>query len=247
MVSAIKRTGAQWSDDDEEAAASKNLIALLGSASRLPVSEPDLSLSPATRSRSSTPAKPTKGRKTVSRDPEVKELSEQMANMDVKKACKATPDRVYSLAVHPSVDKELVFVGDKNGRLGISDVTKPDEEEEDDDEDGEEKDSFAIQAHAKSAISALRLAPHQPHTASQSGLSLPISFLDLTLSCTQLFSASYDCSARSINFETGVSTEVLDADALTSDDYGTGEALLSSMDFSPSGHELWMADNLGGV
>lgn len=39
----------------------------------------------------------------------------------------------------------------------------------------------------------------------------------------------------------------MDADALTASDYGSGEALLSSMDFSSSGQELWVADNLGGV
>lgn len=44
-----------------------------------------------------------------------------------------------------------------------------------------------------------------------------------------------------------MSTEVMDADALTAQDYDSGEALLSSLDFSPTGREMWLSDNLGGV
>lgn len=163
VVEAIKRTGAQWSDDEELEVASKGLLQLLGHASKLPVQE--MGEVYGSSSRSGTPSKrgSNKGRKSVSRtsnDPNVKALQQEFETMDLKKACKATPDRVYSMAVHPSVDKELVFVGDKNGRLGVCDMTHP----EDEDTEQEHKDTFALQAHGKSAISAIRLAPNQPHT-----------------------------------------------------------------------------------
>lgn len=165
VVEAIKRTGAQWSDEEELETASKGLLQLLGDASKLPVQDP-AEMYDATSSRSSTPAKKGRGGRksvsTVSSDPNVKALQKEFENMDLKKSCKATPDRVYSMAVHPSVDRELVFVGDKNGRLGVCDMTNP----EDEDTEEEHKDTFALQAHGKSAISAIRIAPNQPHTVS---------------------------------------------------------------------------------
>lgn len=162
LVSAIKRTGTQWSDDEESQVASNGLIKLLGDASKLEVLSPTKSEYQGGYTPDGKRGKPA-GRKSVSSDPAVKQLTKQFANMDVKKFCKATPDRVYSMAVHPSVVKELVFVGDKNGRLGICDMTDPDHEDE---EEEDHKDAFAIQAHAKGAISGLRLAPHEPHTVS---------------------------------------------------------------------------------
>ena len=35
---------------------------------------------------------------------------------------KVVPQRIFSMAIHPSLDKTIVFAGDKWGRLGIWDV-----------------------------------------------------------------------------------------------------------------------------
>lgn len=41
----------------------------------------------------------------------------------VKGLVKVVPNRVYSLAVHPSIEKDVVFVGDKKGCIGVWDRT----------------------------------------------------------------------------------------------------------------------------
>lgn len=136
------------------------------------------------------------------------------------------PDRVYSLAVHPSETQDLVFVGDKSGRIGLWDATHAGEsvpavkkEEDDADEEGgeaEEEESkgrhWVWQGHLKSTVSALKFAPN-----------------DLS----HIYSSSYDCTLRRTNFEKGISEEVIDGDK-----WG-GEPLLHSFDFSPDGNIIY--------
>lgn len=56
---------------------------------------------------------------------------------------------------------------------------------------------------------------------------------------TKLYTAGYDCTLRSIDFETRNSSEVVDADLLAAAEYGEGEALLSGFDLTEDGNELW--------
>jgi hypothetical protein len=46
-------------------------------------------------------------------------LKSQFQNMHLRANAKVTSERVYSMAVHPEKTKNLVFVGDKNGMLGM--------------------------------------------------------------------------------------------------------------------------------
>jgi hypothetical protein len=103
--------------------------------------------------------------------PELKELKDAFGSLSLKAVRKVVPDRIYSLAVHPDPQKDLCFVGDKTGHLGIFDATRaaredsaPDDEDEDE-EDSESKaqTSWAIRAHAKNSVSCLHFDPVSPH------------------------------------------------------------------------------------
>jgi nitrous oxide reductase len=51
---------------------------------------------------------------------EVTRLKDQFKDMELRGNAKVTNDRVFSMAVHPDKTKDLVFVGDKYGSLGMS-------------------------------------------------------------------------------------------------------------------------------
>lgn len=53
----------------------------------------------------------------------------------------------------------------------------------------------------------------------------------------KVFTSAYDCTLRSISFESGISTEVFALD----------DILISSFDISPRGQELWISDAEGGL
>lgn len=50
---------------------------------------------------------------------EVTRLKEQFKNMELRGNAKVTNDRVFSMVVHPDNMRDLVFVGDKYGCLGM--------------------------------------------------------------------------------------------------------------------------------
>ncbi|KAG6866957.1 hypothetical protein C0991_003873 [Blastosporella zonata] len=157
---------------------------------------------------------------------EVVELRERLQSMKIVSRAKVTQDRVYSAAYHPEVAKDIIFFGDKHGQLGIWDARAPPDEVAD--EDGESQTEAAeggkywrLQAHwpatSKSSISSIKMDPVNAHN---------------------VYTSSYDCSIRSLSFETGISRQV----------YATGDGtLISSIDLSPTGNEMWISDTLGGL
>jgi hypothetical protein len=50
---------------------------------------------------------------------EVSRLKDQFKDMELRGNAKVTNDRVFSMVVHPDKSKDLVFVGDKYGSLGM--------------------------------------------------------------------------------------------------------------------------------
>lgn len=102
-----------------------------------------------------------------------------------------TPDRVYSLAVHPTTQKDLVFIGDRKGWLGIwdasADAAELDKEDDDEDEDTKtngkkeeaededddlDKNAFVQRVfNDHGTISCLRLDPVKSHTWAPSNVS----------------------------------------------------------------------------
>lgn len=50
---------------------------------------------------------------------EVSRLKDQFKDMELRGNAKVTNDRVFSMVIHPDKNKDLVFVGDKYGSLGM--------------------------------------------------------------------------------------------------------------------------------
>ena len=50
---------------------------------------------------------------------EVTRLKNQFKNMELRGNAKVTSDRVFSMVVHPDKQRDLVFVGDKWGSIGM--------------------------------------------------------------------------------------------------------------------------------
>ncbi|UZJ57343.1 hypothetical protein CBS101457_006663 [Exobasidium rhododendri] len=172
-------------------------------------------------------------------DDRYKELKSVLNKMDLRSTDKVTKARVYSMVMHPSVDQDLVFVGDKEGNIGIWD---PNGREKGDDEEEEEEQndsgvktgrSWSLQVHGKSPITCLRLDP---------------------IAADSLFSSSYDSTIRMQSLQGGTSREVWN---------GQEDVLISIFDIlAPQSHpsaflntpshglderSLWIADHRGGL
>ncbi|RMD40082.1 hypothetical protein DV735_g5066, partial [Chaetothyriales sp. CBS 134920] len=101
---------------------------------------------------------------------------------------KVVPERIYSMHIHPTQAKPIVFVGDKVGNLGILDA-KPHADadaDEDEDEDEAEPSITTIKPHTRT-ISAMHMHPSKPQT---------------------LYTASYDSSIRATDLHKSLATEV---------------------------------------
>ncbi|KAG6814381.1 hypothetical protein H0H92_010967 [Tricholoma furcatifolium] len=158
---------------------------------------------------------------------DVADLRERLQALKIVSRAKVTQDRVYSAAYHPEITKDLLFFGDKHGQLGIWDARAPPEDMADEDgetvtdENAEGGKYWRLQVHwpatSKSSISCVKMDPINSH---------------------RVYTSSYDCSVRSLSFETGISQQV----------YATEDgALISSIDLMPTGNEMWISDSLGGV
>jgi len=89
--------------------------------------------------------------------------------MSLKAIKRITPDRVYSLAVHPTTDKDLVFVGDRKGWLGIWNASADAEEQliekEEDEVNQIDQHAFAQRVYNDhGTIACLRFDPIKAHT-----------------------------------------------------------------------------------
>lgn len=130
------------------------------------------------------------------------------------------PERIYSAVVHPDSTRDLVFVGDKGGHIGLWDateaglmVTVPGDDEDEEDQEVESKGSFWHWRAHNRTVSTLKIPPADP---------------------MYIYSSSYDCTIRRTNFETGMSEEVLDGDHWQEQDN-----LIHSFDLEPNGQILW--------
>lgn len=138
-------------------------------------------------------------------DKDVKALRERMSDLKLWNEwdpgrIKLVPERIYSMAFHPSADKPVVFAGDKLGNLGIIDASQKNEpsnvKQEDDDDDDPDPVLSIIKPHTRT-ISAMHTHPSKPG---------------------MLFTASYDSSIRGIDLQKSVATEVYGPEARDDDD-----------------------------
>lgn len=99
-------------------------------------------------------------------DVAISAIRKQLSPMVVRSRAKVTQDRIYSMAYHPEVTKDLIFMGDKHGCLGIWDALAPPETNEDDDEEEQNAEGgryWRLQPHwpksSKSSISCVKFSP----------------------------------------------------------------------------------------
>ncbi|KAI1627598.1 WD40-repeat-containing domain protein [Exophiala viscosa] len=143
-------------------------------------------------------------------DKELKALRERMSSLELwdqwePNRIKITPERIYSMAFHPTATKPIVFAGDKLGTLGIVDASqKPNIKKEDDDEEEDDDDPNPEMTHIKPhtrTIAAMHSHPSKPQT---------------------LYTASYDSSIRATDLEKGVAVEVYGPSDRTDDEPVSG-------------------------
>ncbi|KAJ7097876.1 WD40-repeat-containing domain protein [Mycena belliarum] len=156
----------------------------------------------------------------------VSELRDKLQDLKVVSRAKVTQDRVYSAAYHPEPTKDLIFFGDKHGQLGIWDAQAPLEEIADEDGD-------VAPAVDQEGGKYWRLQLHWPATSKSSISCVKIDPVDPH----NIYASSYDCTIRSLSFTSGISQEI----------FSTEDTLISSIDLTPSGREMWISDALGGV
>ena len=133
---------------------------------------------------------------------------------------KITPERIYSMAFHPTPEKPFIFAGDKLGNLGIFDAsqTPPVTAAEDEDDDDPDPSITSFHTHTRT-ISAINFSPTSP---------------------SHLYTASYDSSLRLLDLSHSSSKEI----------YGPSDALsdepLSGIDFAPLNPQVLFFSRLDG-
>lgn len=162
------------------------------------------------------------------------DLKAELNKMDLISTDKITKARVYSMIMHPNQDQDLIFVGDKEGNIGVWDPNDRDEANDDEaDERVKSGRSWTLQVHGKSPITCLRFDP---------------------VSADSLLSSSYDSTIRMQSLQSGSSTEIWS---------GQEDVLISIFDIlAPQSHpsaftntpgfglderSLWIADHRGGL
>ncbi|KAL1412140.1 hypothetical protein Q8F55_003143 [Vanrija albida] len=150
---------------------------------------------------------------------EVERLKSAFQNMTLRANSKVTTERVFSMVVHPEPTKTLVLVGDKYGQLGIWDALGPGPAVTDDEiEDDGTGRIWRVQAHARNSITAMKVDP---------------------INGSSLYTSSYDCTLRKLDFATLTSTELFAFD--------DEDMLITHFDLTPSGQDAWMTDKNGGI
>ncbi|KAF4628027.1 hypothetical protein G7Y89_g10127 [Cudoniella acicularis] len=139
-------------------------------------------------------------------DEGLKALRERMSGLELYEGyepnqIKITPERVYALGFHPSLDKPLIFAGDKMGNMGIFDASQvpPEVKAEDNGDDEEEPDT------PEPAITALKL-----HSRTITSFVFPPDG-------NHLYSSSYDSSVRKFDLQKGVAVEVFAPESMDED------------------------------
>ncbi|KAM0753844.1 WD40 repeat-like protein [Meredithblackwellia eburnea MCA 4105] len=165
------------------------------------------------------------------------EMIESLNKLVLRDLVKVVPERIYCLAVHPSVTKDLVFIGDKKGVIGAWDATDAGKKVSTTNgairgtggaDEAEDQELAHTHWHWKGhagTISSLRMPP-----------------LGTAGAHTKLYSSSYDCTVRVTDLHTSQSSEVIDADR-----FDNNEPLVHTVDFTQDGNEIWACDNNGGI
>ncbi|KAI0397909.1 WD40-repeat-containing domain protein [Xylariaceae sp. FL0594] len=136
---------------------------------------------------------------------------------------KLTPERIYSLTFHPVLDKPLVFAGDKKGTLGFFDASQkmPDYPEDEDEE-------YDVPLPVIGAF--------EVHTRTLTSIKIPV------FDQNSVITSSYDCSIRSLDLQTQVSTQLWAPDA----DEDESDLGISCIDISAEAKDTVVFSTLKG-
>jgi hypothetical protein len=136
------------------------------------------------------------------------QITDMVSNLSIDKeewVAKVTPDRIYSVACHPSESKLICCAGDKKGYVGLWDV--------DGGTSSSENNTNDISVKNSNGVSLFRVH------------SRPICCLEW-LNNENMVTASYDGSVRRLNVETGTFEEIFatydDSDTTYLEDLGYG-------------------------
>lgn len=141
-------------------------------------------------------------------DKELRALRERMSGLQLydgfePNRIKITPERIYALGFHPTVEKPLIFAGDKMGNLGIFDASQTstpssvkaehiksenqdDNDDDDDEDDDREPNITSFHLHSRT-ISSFQFSP---------------------LNHSHLYTSSYDSSIRLLDLTKSTSSEI---------------------------------------
>ncbi|KAH7410374.1 WD repeat-containing protein [Phaeosphaeria sp. MPI-PUGE-AT-0046c] len=159
-------------------------------------------------------------------DKELRALRERMSGLQLwedfePNEIKITPERIYSMGMHPTTEKPLVFAGDKLGNLGICDASQKVAEvkqEDDEDADNEGPTITTLKPHTRT-IHTFQFSPHDSNA---------------------VYSASYDSTVRKLDLAKGVAVEIYaPADA-------NEEAPLSGLEISKDSPHMLYFSTLDG-
>ena len=112
---------------------------------------------------------------------------------------KITPERIYSMTLHPNPEKAIVFAGDKLGNLGVFDASQPgptvaaaDNVDDEVEPDEPEPVISAFKLHSRT-ISSFQFDPTDSNKLYTSSYDSSIRKLDLTTSkCVEIWAAGED-------------------------------------------------------
>ena len=159
-----------------------------------------------TRTRSPTSVMVATTKDTSSWDDD--QITDMVDNLSIDKeewVAKVTPDRIFSVACHPSESKLICCAGDKKGYVGLWDV--------DGGTSSSESNNNDISVKNSNGVSLFRVH------------SRPICCLEW-LNNENMVTASYDGSVRRLNVETGIFEEIFatydDSDTTYLEDLGYG-------------------------
>lgn len=140
---------------------------------------------------------------------------------------KVVPNRVFSMDIHPTLNKTLICAGDKDGDLGFWDVSKDDLNY-----NASEENEFSLEAkHNSSATFVV-----SPHTKAISCVMFPRN------TPNKLYSTSFDGQFRCIDLESCSTNDKKYFDLIFS-----SKSMLSDVSFNKSCDGCFLSNNLGEI
>lgn len=136
---------------------------------------------------------------------------------------KVTPERIFSIAFHPTSSKKLVMAGDKLGHLGMWDVES---------DQGESSVKNEAEEDEEVAEPEPLIHHYKLHARTITAIQCDLAFSN------KVYTSSYDGTIRCLDLQTGVATEAYVSDT---------EACVTSLNVTSDGRTMYFATLDGDV